>query len=102
MDSRILTDDLEGAKQELFHTDADGSITIEQVQDCTEIIEHNRAMYNLSDGIPHFGDGKCVASIPIVIWMELQRQGITEDPAAMRRWLNDPDNRAFRLLPGRV
>jgi hypothetical protein len=34
--------------------------------------------------------------------MELKQQGIIDDPKALRRWLNDPDNRYFRTRPGRV
>jgi hypothetical protein len=37
-----------------------------------------------------------VARIPMVIWQNLQRLGITKDEAALNRWLNDPDNCVFR------
>ena len=37
-----------------------------------------------------------VASIPLVIWRQLQRLGITNDEQALFKWLNDPDNRVFR------
>jgi len=101
MDTHLINENLEAGKAELHHYDeAAGLAYIEQVQDCTEIVEANRELYNLSDGIPRFGDGKRVASIPMVIYMELVRQGITKDQKKFRQWLNDPDNRAFRTLPG--
>jgi hypothetical protein len=37
-----------------------------------------------------------VARIPMVIWQQLQRLGITRDEAAFNKWLNDPDNSVFR------
>lgn len=98
MDSHLIAD---GVVTETLHEDgAAGRTYLEQEQDVTDIVEANRDLYNLADGVPRFGDGKRVASIPIVIWQELDRRGITRDPQAMRRWLNDPNNQAFRTLPG--
>ena len=103
MESNILSADQETLVTETHHYDEEtGTNYLEQVQDVTDIVEENKALYNLSDGVPRFGDGKRVASIPMVIYMELQRQGITKDPVAFKRWLNDPDNRCFRTLPGVV
>lgn len=42
------------------------------------------------------GDLVRVASLPTSMYFALQRQGITEDPEAMRRILNDGDNAKFR------
>ena len=42
------------------------------------------------------GLGRKVASIPLVVWNDLQKKGITRDKAAFKRWLNDPDNKFFR------
>jgi hypothetical protein len=101
MDSHILNETPESLTVEKWHEDdSTGQIHIEQVQDVTPIVEANKALYNLSDGVPRFGDGKRVASIPMVIYMELKRQGIAQDEKKLRQWLNDPDNRAFRTLPG--
>lgn len=47
-----------------------------------------------------FGDLKKVASIPLNLYFELKQQGIVDDQAAFRRWLNDRDNRHFRTHPG--
>jgi hypothetical protein len=38
-----------------------------------------------------------VARIPLVIWRELERLGITQDEKAMNRWLDERDNRVFRV-----
>jgi hypothetical protein len=36
------------------------------------------------------------------LFYRLKKDGIIDDPSAMKRWLNDPDNRFFRTRPGRV
>lgn len=43
-----------------------------------------------------------VASLPLVIYNDLKRRGILDDPKAFSRWLNDPDNSVFRTGGGRV
>ncbi len=42
-----------------------------------------------------------VASIPLVIWRQLQRLGITNDEKALNAWLDNRDNRVFRTDDGR-
>lgn len=103
MDSHIINDDPLTGIMELFHQDdAAGQIHLETTQDVTAILERNQAMYNLADGPIQWGDGKCVATIPLAKWVELEKAGITKDPVASAKWLNDPDNRKFRVLPGRI
>jgi hypothetical protein len=48
------------------------------------------------------GDMHKVASIPMPLFMEMQKKGITSDAAEMKKWLNDPDNAPFRVKGGRV
>jgi len=84
-----------------YHFDhATGEITFETRQDAEPIIEANKARFN--EAPTRWGEGKLVASIPLTIYYDLKRKGITKDPAAFRRWLNDPDNRAFRTRPGHL
>jgi hypothetical protein len=47
-------------------------------------------------------DFKPVAEIPAVIVEQMMRDGSWNDPAAVRRWLNDPQNECFRIWQGRV
>jgi hypothetical protein len=37
-----------------------------------------------------------VARIPLVVWRQLQRLGITRDEKALNAWLNDPAHHVFR------
>jgi hypothetical protein len=47
-----------------------------------------------------FGEHAKVASIPLSVYYELKRQGIADDPKALRKWLNQSENRAFRTREG--
>lgn len=47
-------------------------------------------------------DFKPVAVIPDIIVEQMMRDGSWGDPAAMKRWLNDPQNKCFRVWGGRV
>ncbi|MBH9718902.1 hypothetical protein JAO10_01045 [Burkholderia contaminans] len=88
----------------IWHYDeSNDTATIESVQDHGLIIESNKDNFNAVDERAKWGDGMTkVASIPLVILEDLQRKGITKDPIAFRKWLNDPENRFFRTRPGKV
>jgi hypothetical protein len=47
-------------------------------------------------------DMKPVAEIPAAIVEQMMRDGSWNDPAAIRRWVNDPQNECFRIWKGRV
>jgi hypothetical protein len=70
--------------------------------DVDDILERNTRLRNELVG-ERWGDGKRVASIPIHIWQrelaEAQREG---DEKHVRKWLNDPDHRAFRTKDGKL
>ncbi len=96
------TDVLEGT-QTLYHEDpVDGSVTIETFSDVDCVIEQTKANYNNVRGrkSPWKGDFHHVASIPIVVAMQLEKDGIMADPKAYARWLNARENRVFRSRPG--
>lgn len=50
----------------------------------------------------HDKDFRPVAEIPGVIVEQMMRDGSWNDPAAMKRWLNDPQNDCFRIVRGKV
>ena len=91
---------------EYFHEFADGSFGMEQVQDVTEIVEHNKRVQNADTG--RFRDFTEVANIGMVEFMDLVQKGVMDlkgkisDQPAMRRWLNDRDNLAWRARLGKV
>lgn len=84
-----------------FHGSEDGNeFVIQTEQETDEIIEANKAAYN--EAPERWGEWTRVASIPLSIYFDLKKKGVADDDAAMKRWLEDPDNRFFRTRPGRV
>lgn len=87
-----------------FHWDDSNDtfvIETEMAQPVLEgIVEANKQDYN--DAPKNWGNGQLVARIPLHLYWDLKKKGIADDDAAMRRWLNDPDNRFFRTRPGVV
>lgn len=83
----------------LYDADKDEAI-IQKTQDVSGIIEANKAEFNAAP--ERWGEWTKVGSIPLSVYYELERQGILGDQKAMAKWLNDPDNRAFRTRPGTI
>lgn len=76
---------------------------IESCMDAEPIIEANKAAFNSVDERARWADNhNRVASIPLTIYWDLKRRGIIDDQVRLKKWLNDPDNRAFRTRPGVV
>jgi hypothetical protein len=102
---RLLDIDPLTKVRSMFHSeDPDGNdMILEDVQDVTEILDHNKAERHMHDERSGWkGDMHRVASIPLVVWAELKREGIATDTKRLKKWLDDPDNMAFRTRPGRV
>lgn len=84
-----------------FHwDDSENCFYIETEQDMAPILESNRREAN--EAPDRWGEWTKVATIPISVYYDLKKKGIADDEAAMKRWLNDPDNRFFRTKGGRV
>jgi hypothetical protein len=94
--SLISSNPLTGAFTELAFDDATGEIHLINGQDITAIIESNKR--SLAE--PRFRklneDWRRVANIPMQLYMQMERSGLANDEAALKRWLNDADNRLFR------
>lgn len=102
MTKKIISDDSDTTGiVTSFHYDADkDEAIIQKSQDVSAIIEANKAEFNAAP--ERWGEWTKVGSIPLSVYYELERQGITKDQEAMKKWLNDPDNRYFRTRPGTV
>lgn len=87
-----------------FHYDAvQDEMIIETKQDVSAAVELSKAEFAAVDErAPWKGDLHKVGQIPMTVVAELQRQGIWYDDQALRRWLDDPANRAFRTRTGRL
>lgn len=92
----------------LWHYDTDtDQVTIETRQGMNDnynaLIDMNNAERNQTSAKTPYRDGMHhVARIPIVKLEELMRKGITRDQKAMKKWLNDPENRYYRTREGKV
>lgn len=99
-------DPLTGETQWYVPDEETNTFTIHTEQDVTDIVEANRTHFNqfnsVRDGYgENIGASTKVATIPVNLYYELRKR-FGYDKAAWKRWLNDPDNAAFRTRPGTV
>lgn len=100
MKKLLDTDPLTGIRHVFNYDETTDEASITAEQDVSNVIESNKRMYNDANG--KHGEWTRVASIPMVIYMDLKAKGILDDQAAMKKWLNDPDNKYFRTRPGNI
>ena len=101
MTKRIFdTDPLTGITR-YWHVTDKGEFVIETEQRI-QVDESNTRARNATDKRAKWGEMARVASIPLSVFYDLKRRGIADDPKAMKKWLNDADNRVFRTREGTV
>jgi hypothetical protein len=95
-------DPLTGTTQYVDYDEATDTFRFVQEADPIALLERNQRLYNEAS-TRRYGDGlEAVASLHPLLEMTLRQQGIWDDPKARARWLNDPDNRKWRVRPGWV
>jgi len=102
MVSRLLSSNSITKTWNTFHDLGNGEFVIDSKSDVSDVIEMNKSSMAVSNGRDRWGDGQIVATIPNIIYWDLVRRGIMDDEKALRKWLNDPANSAFRRRSGRV
>jgi|TARA_Y100000401_G_C8157143_1_gene142438 hypothetical protein len=93
---RTILDHKTGFKNE-FATE-DDKFVYQTVQNVQPVIE-------LAKNLGEFKPGKefrHVAEIPMVIYQRMVRDGSIRDKKALKKWLNDPDNKLFRVWKGKI
>lgn len=100
MRKRITRADPQGRLEHALWRDDDGNVTAQTLQDIEPILEENLMLRNERSGFK--GDQHHVASIPLVVYEQLLKEGIAQDEARFKAWLNDSDNKMFRTHPGKV
>lgn len=101
--ARLFDVDHETGTKTYFHPDGEGGFTLETLQDVEPTLEQNKLLYNDVDERARYGEKLTrVASIPLVVWMQWSREGDINDPAYIRKKLNDRDNLLFRTRPGKI
>jgi len=98
-----------GITKTILHSDdSEGKIHIETTQDVQPVLEENKIRRNLGEFHNKKKDWYHAASIPLVVVQQLVKKGImhphgaVKDKARFKKWVNDPDNRAFRIWQGNV
>lgn len=98
-----------GITKTILHSDdSEGKIHIETTQDVQPVLEENKIRRNLGEFHNKKKDWYHAASIPLVVVEQLVKKGImhphgaVKDKARFKKWVNDPDNRAFRIWQGNV
>ena len=91
-----------------FHTEPDGTFTVNTMQDVQPNIDENKIDLNsygstLTPGKQY--SGMRVASIPFNVWENWMKETdgeLQKDPKVLKKSLNDPDNKYFRTTPTRI
>lgn len=99
MSKRFFDADPETGITRYWHVKENGEYVIETEQRL-DVDDSNTRQRNLTDKRTKWGDVNKVASIPLSVYYRLKREGIADDPAALKKWLNNPDNRVFRTREG--
>ena len=69
-------------------------------QNVAPVLDHVKKIKELNP-VPGKEMRHC-AEIPMVIYQQMVRDGSINDKKALKKWLNDPDNRPFRTWKGRI
>ena len=96
MAKRTIIDHKLGYKHE-FATE-DDKVVYHTTQDVQPVLEHVKQLSYNKPG----KDLRHVAEVPMVIYQQMIRDGSINDKKALKKWLNDPDNRPFRTWKGRI
>jgi len=97
--TRHIYDQFGHAVRTLHVDQATGDFTTHLALDCEPIVEQNKAERERQTGKETF---RKVASVPVHVVEQAMREGWFHDDKAWARWLNDGDNRDFRVHEGRV
>ena len=74
-----------------------GDLVFVHSQNTKPIVESAKALAaNFDPHVPRPHGMTHVARIPLVIWRQLEKLGITKDEKALNAWLDNRDNRVFR------
>jgi hypothetical protein len=73
-------------------------VTLVTTQDVTGIVDYCHEASIAQQG----SDMKHVAEIPMAVVERMMQDGSWNDPAAIKKWLNNPDHKAFRIWQGQV
>ncbi|MBF83184.1 MAG: hypothetical protein CL489_01775 [Acidobacteria bacterium] len=96
-----MSEEDNGVKQRAHWDNIDEKLIVESTQDIAPILKQNKAERNEFDiqrnsELKYKESWTKVATIPNIVIDRLMKDGIWGDKKAMKKWLNDPDQKAFR------
>jgi hypothetical protein len=100
VERRFLYDARGGVVRTVIVNDLDpGVFYVKHSQDVEPILE---GIARDREIMPNDGEMKRTHTIPTVVYEELQRQGIADDPDLFKAWLNSSDADDWRIWQGRL
>ena len=92
---------IESGVQTAIHTeDGDGTFHITKQQDVQPTLDYTK--YLREQSVNRHDESRHVAEIPPVIAAQLLRDGILQDSARLLKWLDNPENKAFKAWEGHL
>jgi hypothetical protein len=88
-----------GVSRTMILDDASDVFHVKHSQDVEPILDSIKRDQEI---MPQGGHNKLAARIPTVIYEELQRAGIADDPDLFKAWLNSPEAEPWRIWRGRL
>jgi hypothetical protein len=98
-EARRRYDARSGVERTLILDSASDVFHVKHSQDVEPILD---SIARDREVMPNSGDNKLTHRIPTIIYEELQRMGIADDPDLFRAWLNSSDADAWRIWKGRL
>jgi hypothetical protein len=91
----LAYDSLTGTLQKM-HITSDQKLVFETTCEIDTIAERARAEMNETSRTQKSGDMVKVASLPMMVYLDLKQRGILDDRPAMRKWLSSEEAQPFR------
>jgi hypothetical protein len=99
MSFRALFDHSGGVVRWVSTAPGDDAVTVHDAQEVGDILRANARDADVDQSGRHF---RLAARVPLAIINKARAEGWENDEARWRKWLNDPENRMFRVWGGRV
>lgn len=91
----LSNDSLTGTLQKM-HITSDQRLVFETTVDLGNLPDINKAEKDETSRTQKSGDMVKVASLPMMVYLELMSKGILHDRKAMRKWLSSDEARPYR------
>lgn len=88
-------DSLTGTRQNM-HITSDQKLVFETTCEIGALADYNQAQRDETSRTQKSGDMVKVASLPMMVYLELQQKGILRNKAAMRKWLASEEAAPYR------